>query len=521
MGNGSAPTPGAIETGGGGTVFQGWAPGGGPIHRCYLDPPGGQWGPADSRGYRYSLPVGAWWQRIAPRPGKIRTLKQILVLGAGQSAAYLIFHLLGLAHDHGWFVTVGDLDLDLARARVAEHAHGKAIYSDVKNETLRSGQIAAADVVINMLPAAHQGLVAWDCVNHGRHMLSVSYRDRAVRDLGPDAHRKGVLLLCELGLDPGIDHMSAMALIRRLHADGGRIRGFRSYGSGIPAHDQPQNPLRYVITWNPRNVVMAGYDGAQYMENGKIKLVPYHQVFHHTWTVDVDGVGTLEAYPNRDSMAYRESFGLHHAETMIRGTLRHQGWSETWSQIVRLGLPNETLRIPGLRERTYREVIEMFLPLNFAEARIEQRVAGYLGISPTGRIMENLRWLGIFSDQKVVAREDTAASMMAHVLQEKLPLTHEMRDLVILVHEMEVEYPEGGRAPEKITSTLVSKGEAGGFSAMSKTVGLPTAIAAKLLLEGRLPLTGSQIPTHPSIYEPVLADIESFGLAFAERRGAL
>ena len=444
-------------------------------------------------------------------------LKQILVLGAGQSSAYLISHLLDLASDHSWFVTVGDLHLDLARDRIAEHPHGKAIHFDVNDETLRSAQIETADVVINMLPPAYQGLVAWDCVNHGRHMLSVSYRDQAVRDLAPDARRKGVLLLCELGLDPGIDHMSATALIGRLRASGGRIRGFRSYGSGIPAYDQPQNPLRYVITWDPRNVVMSGYDGAQYMENGKIKIVPYHQVFHHTWPVEVEGLGTLEAYPNRDSMAYLEAFGLHHAQTMIRGTLRYPGWSETWSQIVRLGLPNETLRIPDLQERTYREVIEMFLPSNIAEPHIEQRVARYLRISPTGRIMDNLRWLGLFSGEKVVAGEATAASMMIRLLQTKLPLTDDMRDLVILVHELEVEYPGGERPPERITSTLVSEGETGGFTAMSRTVGLPTAIATKLLLEDRLPLTGSRIPTHPSIYEPVLADIEKAGLAFTER----
>jgi len=445
------------------------------------------------------------------------TMKQILVLGAGQSSAYLISHLLGVASARRWFVTVGDVDFELARERVADHPHGKAIHFDVTDETPRSAQIEAADVVINMLPPAFQDLVSWDCVNHGRHMLSVSYRDQAVRDLAQDARRKGVLLLCELGLDPGIDHMSATALISKVRSRGGTIRGFRSYGSGIPANDQEQNPLRYVITWNPRNVVMSGYDGAQYMEDGKIKLVPFHQVFQHTWAVEVEGIGTLEAYPNRDSMAYLEAFGLEHVDTMIRGTLRHPGWSETWSQIVRLGLPNETLRIPNLQERTYRDVVEMLLPLNISESHIEQRVARYLRISPTGSIMEKMRWLGLFSDEKVGGTGDTAASMMIHLLQEKLPLTDEMRDLVILLHELDVEYPGGERAPERITSTLVSEGERGGFTAMSRAVGLPTAIAAELLLEDRLPLTGSRIPTHPAIYEPVLERIAQAGLAFTER----
>jgi saccharopine dehydrogenase-like NADP-dependent oxidoreductase len=200
----------------------------------------------------------------------VAAMKQVLVLGAGQSSAFLISHLLELASQQGWFVTVGDLDTELAEARVGEHLHGSALHFDVNDANLRSTQIENADVVVNMLPPAYQDLIAWDCVNHGRHMLSVSYRDQAVRDLGPDALRKGVLLLCELGLDPGIDHMSAMALIRRVHERGGTIRGFRSYGSGIPAPDQEHNPLRYVVTWNPRNVAMSGEAGAQYMEHGRI-----------------------------------------------------------------------------------------------------------------------------------------------------------------------------------------------------------------------------------------------------------
>ena len=447
-------------------------------------------------------------------------MKRILVLGAGQSSAFLISHLLELAEKQNWFVTVGDVDTELAHERVAGHPNGNAILFDVNDASLRSTQIETSDVVVNMLPPAYQDLVAWDCVNHGRHMLSVSYQDQSVRDLAADARRQGVLLLCELGLDPGIDHMSAMALIRRVKEEGGKIRAFRSYGSGIPAPDQPQNPLRYVVTWNPRNVVMSGEAGAQYMEHGKIKIVPFHQVFHHTWDVDVDGFGRLEAYANRDSLAYLAAFGLEDVETMIRGTLRYPGWSETWAQIVRLGLPNEELRIPNLAERSYREVVEMFLPLNIADAPTEQRVARFLNISPTGSIMEKLRWLGLFSDEAIHCRGETAAAMLIHLLEKKLPLGEGMRDVVVLVHELDVVY-DGDRAPERITSTLVAEGEADGFTAMSKTVGLPTAAALRLLLDGELTLTGLQIPTHPSIYEPVLREVSAAGLEFQETVRAL
>jgi saccharopine dehydrogenase (NADP+, L-glutamate forming) len=449
-------------------------------------------------------------------------VKQILVIGAGQSSPYLIANLLEHAEREDWFVTVGALSVDLAAQRIGDHPRGEAVHFDVEDSSVRSALIKRADVVVNMLPPTFQNLIAWDCVNHGRHMVSASYREKEVRHLDRDAKRRGVLLLCEMGLDPGIDHMSAMSLIRRVQADGGRITAFRSYGSGLPVPYQPQNPLRYVITWNPRNVAMAGSEGAQYMENGRIKIVPYHQVFHHTWTVSVDGMGELEAYPNRDSMSYMQTFGLEHVHTMIRGTLRYPGWSETWAQIVRLGLPNENLRIPRLEGRSCREVVEMFLPLNISEARIEQRIARFLNMSPTGRIMDNIRWLGLLDNAPSGCPGNTSAAMLVDVLVKKLPLGPDGRDVVVIVHEMDVDYPENGvREPQQIISTLVAESHAPGFTAMSKAVGLPAAIAVRLILRGELPLTGSFIPTHPSIYEPVLKELDESGLSFKEKAAPL
>jgi saccharopine dehydrogenase-like NADP-dependent oxidoreductase len=215
------------------------------------------------------------------------------------------------------------------------------------------------------------------------------------------------------------------------------------------------------------------------------------------------------------------SFGLDDVKTMIRGTLRYPGWSETWGQIVRLGLPNETLRIPDLADRTYAEVVEMFLPLNVTGAPLEQRIARFLQISPTGRIMENMRWLGLLSDERIGCPGETAAAMLVHLIKNKLPLTADLRDMVVLVHELEVEYPGDDRPPERVRSTLVVEGEAGGSTAMSRTVGLPVAIAAKLLLRDELPLTGSVIPTHPSIFEPVLREIAASGLRFVETRESI
>jgi len=444
-------------------------------------------------------------------------MKQVLVLGAGKSAPYLIATLLEMADAHDWFVRVGDLDRTAARASLGDHPRGDGVRFDVNDSQLRNRLISESDLVVNMLAPRFQELIAWDCLQHGRHMISVSYRSQGLRDLESDAQREGVLLLSELGLDPGIDHMSAMSLIARVKRDGGRITGFCSYGSGIPWPGQAQNPLRYAITWNPRNVVMSGEVGAQYMEDGKIKIVPYHHVFHHTWAVEVDGVGELEAYPNRDSLRYVKTFGLEHVNTMIRGTLRYPGWSETWARIVQLGLPNESLCIPDLSDRSYREVVEMFLPMSVTGRKIETRVARFLGISPTGGLMDKLRWLGLFSEEKTGCRGESSAAMLVDLLQKKLRLGAGERDMVVLLHELDVEYPGGDRPDEKISSTFVVEGDPDGFTAMSKTVGLPAALGAELVLEGDLHLAGAQLPTHPSIYEPILAGLKAHGMSFKER----
>lgn len=442
-------------------------------------------------------------------------MKKILVLGAGQSAPFLIHRLLGLAETRDWKIIVGDLDVELAARRIDGHPKGEAVHFDVTQEEMRDQAISDSDAVINMLSPRFLDLIAGECVHYGKPMFSVSYRTQGIREMSADAERKGILLLCELGLDPGIDHMSAMSLIERKRAEGGRILSFCSYGSGVPAPESIDNPFGYAVTWNPRNVVMAAETGAQYMEAGKIKCVAWQHVFHHTWLLDVPGVGKMEAYPNRDSLSYMQSFGIEDVHTMIRGTLRHPGWSETWSCLVKLGLPNEHLRIPRLQERTYREVVEMFLPLNIDAAHdFGRRVARTVDISPTGRIMDNLRWLGLLSDEKVECEGDTAAAMLTSLIQRKLPLHDDKRDMVVLLHRVEVGYDD--RPDEHVISSMVHKGEAGGFTAMSKTVGLPVVIATRMYLDGELDLTGAHIPLHPSIYEPQLRELADEGVRFEE-----
>lgn len=443
-------------------------------------------------------------------------MKQILILGAGQSAPYLIDYLLKHAETHDWFVTVGDMTVENAQKAVDNHPRGNAIAFDINDAAMRATQFKKADLVVNFLSPIFQHMIALECLNFGKSMVSASYENKKVKLLDRDAHRKGIIILNEMGLDPGIDHMSAMALIDRVKLEeSANITKFISYGSGIPAPEINSNPLRYCITWNARNVVRAGEVGAQYMEDNKIKVLPYHQVFNRTWQVDIKNVGTLEAYPNRDSLGYRELFGLEKVNTMIRGTLRYPGWSETWHKVVRLGLPNDTMVIPELAEKSYRDFVQMFLPLHVSGSKLEQRVANYLQINPTGKIMENFRWLGLFSEDKIGGRVSTAADAMTQLLMQKLPLPENGRDMVILAHELEIEF-EDNPHPQRLKSTMVEFGQPGGFTAIAKTVGLPAAIAVKLILTDQLPMTGCHIPTHPAIYTPVLEELRQNGISFEE-----
>lgn len=443
-------------------------------------------------------------------------MQNILVLGAGQSATFLIRRLLERAEGKDWFVSVGDRDLRLAEQVVDGHPRGSAIAFDINDAPLRGAEIDRTDVVVNLLPQAFQELVALTCLEHGRHMVSVSYQDKKLAVMSEDVRRQGLLFLAEVGLDPGIDLMSAMEIIHGVHERGGIVDSFESYGSGVPAPEVAEtNPLRYAVTWNPRNVAMAGENGALYLEHGKIKIVPWHLTFDHSWMKEIPGVGTMEAYPNRDSLAYREKFAIPDTRTLIRGTLRYPGWCETWHQIVRLGLPNETIVIPELERRSFREILEMFLPDTISVSSVEWRLASHLGISKTGRILENFRWLGLLSDEPLGIPGRTAADALIHQLNTRLALPAGGSDMIILLHDIVARYPEEEGHRERIRSTLIELGEPG-TTAMSRTVGLPAAVAVELLLGGELPLTGCHIPTHPAVYEPILRALEDEGLAFEE-----
>ncbi len=367
-----------------------------------------------------------------------------------------------------------------------------------------------------MLAPQFQFLIALDCIHYKKHCITASYEDVKIHDLDKEAVRAGILILNEMGLDPGIDHMLAMSILQKIRAGGGHVTKFISYGSGLPAPEVKSNPMKYCITWNPRNIAMAGEYGAQFMQEGKIKVLSLPQIFQRSWKVNVKGIGELEAYPNRDSMIYQKTFNLPKVKTMIRATLRYPGWSETWLQIVKLGIPNETMRIPNLKNKTYAEFTEMFLPTVTNGTSVESRTASYLGLSPTGLIMHNLIWLGLFSEEKIGVKLNTAAEVLTDLLKKKMVLPKGARDMVLLVHEIEAAYPQLDHKREKTTVSFIEYGDPDGHTAIAKTVGLPAAIAVKLLLTGKLNLSGCHIPTHPAIYSIVLDELIKDGLKFEE-----
>ena len=443
-------------------------------------------------------------------------MKNILVLGAGQSSPYLIKYLLNHAEENDWFVTVCDRDHDLALRRINGNARATAIEFEVNDTALRKTVIKACDVVVNMLAPQFQFLIALDCIHFKKHCITASYEDVKIHDLNKEAIRAGILVLNEMGLDPGIDHMLAMSILEKIRTAGGNVTKFISYGSGLPAPEVKSNPMNYCITWNARNITMAGEYGAQFMENGKIKVLSLPQIFQRSWRVNVKGIGELEAYPNRDSLIYQKTFNLPKVKTMIRATLRYPGWSETWLQIVKLGMPNETMRIPNLKNKSYAEFTEMFLPSETNGASIESRTASYLGLNPTGHIIHNLAWLGLFSEEKIGTKLSTAAEVLTDLLKKKMVLPDGARDMVMLIHEIEAVYPYLDYKREKTTVSFIEYGTPGDHNAIAKTVGLPAAIAVKLLLTGRINISGCHIPTHPAIYSIVLDELMKEGFIIEE-----
>ncbi len=440
----------------------------------------------------------------------------LLVIGAGRSTAYLTKYLFEKSDVENFNITICDKDIAQAKALVKSHPNGIAESLDIFNDEERSAIIKRHDLVISMVPASMHVMVAKDCIALGKHMVTASYVSDEMRSLDQEAKEAGVIIMNEIGVDPGIDHMSAMKVLDDLRAQGAKLLQFESFTGGLLAPESElKNPWRYKFTWNPRNVVVAGQGGAvKFIQEGTYKYIPYHNLFRRTEYMDIEGYGRFEGYANRDSLKYRTVYGLENIPTIYRGTLRRPGFCRAWDVFVKLGATDDTYVVENSEEMTHRQFINLFLAYNPTDS-VELKLMHYLKIDQDSEIMEKLHWLGLFEDTKVGISNATPAQILEHILKKKWALDYTDKDMIVMYHKFG--YSLNGKN-EQIESSMVSVGEDSTYTAMAKTVGLPVAIAATMIARGVISTPGVHLPITPEVYEPVLKELEKYGISFSEKK---
>ena len=440
-------------------------------------------------------------------------MKKILVIGSGRSSTSLIKYLLDNSDLEKWTVTVVDFNLKLAESKIGNHPNGFSYQLDANDDVKRKEYIKSSDVVISMLPAHMHFKVLKDSVDCGVHVITPSYITDEIKTLNENALKNKVLVLNELGLDPGIDHMSAKKLIDQVKANGGDVKGFESYTGGLVAPESDDNPWNYKFTWNPRNVVLAGQGGsAKFIKEGKYKYIPYHKLFRRTEIIDVPGYGKFEGYPNRDSLKYRSIYELDDISTMYRGTLRKVGFCRAWNIFVQLGATDDSYIVEGSETMTNREFINSFLKFNTYDS-VELKLRHYLRIEQDDYIWEKLVWLGIFEDKKIGLKDASPAQILQKILQEKWTLSPQDKDMIVMWHRVTYTLD---KIEKELISHMAYIGKDSNITAMSDTVGLPLGIATKMLLNGSIKTRGVVLPLDKQIYDPVLKELKQYGIDFLE-----
>lgn len=439
-------------------------------------------------------------------------MKRIVILGAGKSATVLIDFLLAEAKERGWTLGVGDLDPELAKRKIDGHPSGEAFAFDVHDAASRRERISGADLVISMVPASLHPKIAEDCIALGVHFVSASYVGDEMRGLSEAAERAGVILLNELGVDPGIDHMSAMEQLDEIKETGAKLLRFETYTGGLVAPESDDNPWSYKFTWNPRNVVLAGQGVVKFKHNGRYKFIPYHRLFKRYEKLLVPGYGTFEGYPNRDSLKYRRHYGLFDTETIYRGTLRRPGFCRAWDCLVQLGLTDDSYEVEDLANLTWREWINSYLWYDRGMS-VELKLQAYLKLEHNAPEFDQLQWLGIFEDEPIGLSKGTPAQVLQKLLESKLSMRDTDKDMIVMLHKTGYEL-DGER--HLIQSSMVCMGDDHERTAMAKTVGLPLAIGALRVLDGTITRRGVVIPTVPDVYKPVMAELKNHGIEFTQ-----
>jgi saccharopine dehydrogenase-like NADP-dependent oxidoreductase len=432
---------------------------------------------------------------------------QILVLGAGKSATSLIEYLQKKAVENNWYIVLADGDKNVAENKWNNAENGHAIGFNIEDGVLRNEYIKEATVVVSMLPAYLHFLVAKDCLQLFKPLFTASYVDEQMQSLAAEAAEKKVLFLCEMGLDPGIDHMSAMELIHRIQNIGGKITSFKSHCGGLIAPESDNNPWHYKISWNPRNIILAGKAGALFLEENNEKQLAYEQLFHQAPKIQVPTIGALSYYPNRNSLSYIGTYSLNGVENFMRTTLRHPDFCKGWDAIIQLGLTSETPIILNENE-TVKSWFKMHLKMN----KLEELYAQLL---KDQTLNKQFSFIGLEEDMLIPKMQlSSNANILQWILEQKWKLDPSDKDMVVMMHE--IEYTLNNEL-HLIQSSLVLKGRDSKYTAMAATVGLPLAMGVCAYLKGEISLSGVQIPIHPSIYQPILKSLTAEGIAFHEK----
>lgn len=440
-------------------------------------------------------------------------MSKILIIGAGRSSSSLIDYFLSNAKTYSWHITIADANKQAVESKISKYKEvASAVEFDVNNTQLREELIKASDFVVSMLPAFMHGDVARDCVRLGKHIATASYVSEDMKALDAEAKQKNLILLNECGLDPGIDHASAMKVIHEIQDKGGKITSFKSFCGGLVAPESNDNPWGYKFSWNPRNVILAGQGTAQFIEEGKLKFIPYNRIYTQIETIEVEGYGKFDAYANRDSIGYKEPYGLSDAQTMLRGTLRFPGYCKAWNVFVKLGLTDDSYKIKEANTLTYTDLLSSFLPKGAAS--VKEKLVAFMGTDLDAEVMAKLEYLELFSSRPIKLKEGSPAELLQNLLEEKWLLKAGDKDMIVMQHQFEYEL---NGANHKLNSSLVVIGDDEVHTAMAKTVGLPLAITIKNFLTGKFKLYGVQIPLVKEIYEPMLSELEELNIVFTEK----
>lgn len=438
----------------------------------------------------------------------------IVLFGAGRSATRFIRYIQEKSEINDWTLVIADRDETLLKEKQADHGRTESVVFSLDDEALRQQLIGRADLVVSMVPAHLHVVIAKDCLKLGVNMLTASYVSEEMQSLNEEVERKGLLFLNEMGVDPGIDHLSAMKMLDDLREKGAEILGFESFTGGLPAPGLADNPWQYIFSWNPRNVVLAGAGGAvKFRQEGRYKYIPYHQLFRRTEFMSIPEYGRFEGYPNRDSLRYRSTYGLQDVPTIFRGTLRRPGFCRAWDVFVKLGMTDDTYYFENTKDLTHRQFVNMFLAYHPNDI-IELKLMHYLNIPQDSDLMEKLEWIGLFSEETIGLDRGTPAQLLEHLLMKKWRMKPEDRDMIVMFHK--VDYNLNNQL-YTLNSSMVYEGKSAKETAMSDTVGLPLALGAELMLSGKIKQTGVRLPVTKDIYEPMLEGLSEYGVNFNEQ----